>query len=109
MGGMTRVITNDKRLEGVVIGDASFKLSHFADDKFAWILNFIQEQIFDRLLGIFFLASNMRENYSKREKLGLCPLASKQPKDLPGAKWDPHTTPTLRHTAIQAGPYCTID
>ena len=52
----------------------------------------------------------MRENYSKREKLGLGPLASKQPKDLPGAKWDPHTQTysnpgwtTLHHWLISLG------
>ena len=69
--GLTRIVYNDKALKGIAIGEFVYKLSHFADDSFAFLKNPRMERRLNTHLGTFFQATNMRENKSKRVRLGL--------------------------------------
>ena len=95
MEGLTRLVDDQARIKGVKIGPWMFKIHHFADDTFAWIESFAEEKIFDKMLKLFFDASNMKENFSK--KLGLGPKAHLTPRQLPGYKWCPIKSLYKRH------------
>ena len=55
------------------------------------------------MLRLFFDASNMKENFSKRDKLGLGPRANLTPRQLPGYTWCPVKRDFINNTWTTSG------
>ena len=85
--GFTRLV-NASSLKGITIGPHKYLVSHFADDTFG-ILNGPRDlPLWDSLCDVFYTASNMKENLSKRELLPIGSLKNIDPTSLPGTTWD---------------------
>ena len=82
------MVKQDPSLAGIKIGDYEFKINHFADDTFGILKNLAQLPEFNKILKIFFEATNMKENPAKREYLAIGITANLPTKKLPGAKYD---------------------
>ena len=79
MEALTRLIKTDGELRGIPIEGREHFLNMFADDTMLALLGISQIPRLNHIMHIFYLATNMKENMSKREFLGLGNLGNVDP------------------------------
>ena len=100
--GFTRLV-NASSLKGITIGPHKYLVSHFADDTFG-ILNGPRDlPLWDSLCDVFYTASNMKENLSKRELLPIGSLKNIDPVTLPGTTWDDKLKKNINSCVVTPG------
>ena len=79
MEALTRLLKTDKKLKGIQIDGREHRVNHFADDSIAALAGVRQLPRFNSRMKIFCDATNMLENMSKRDILGLGNLGNEDP------------------------------
>ena len=69
--GLTRMVTENPNIKGLSIGPHTFKIRHFADDTFAMLRDKHDLSAFNLDLQVFFEATGMAENLTKRDYIAL--------------------------------------
>ena len=82
--GLTRLVKDNPKIEGITIGDHEFKIRHFADDTFAMLKNDTSLKEFNNEVNTFFKASAMSENFTKRDNIAIGSESRRDRRALPG-------------------------